>query len=120
MGRSGGNIGKGSRGGEGKGQTGRGPPPFMDPRYARGYNSGYFSISGRQHTLHYALDTRAGGRPDNRSEWRRHRGRPCRAWTQQIEDDIWLNAKDAWRIARDFKSGGRYDPRRRSSGPVSE
>ena len=30
--------------------------------------------------LRLAVDTRAGYRPDNRPEWKRRRGRPCRAW----------------------------------------
>ena len=44
--------------------------------------------------LRLAVDTRAGGRSDNRPEWRRRRGRPCRVWMQQIEDDTGLNAND--------------------------
>ena len=51
-----------------------------------------------------AVDTRAGYRPDNRPEWKRRRGRPCRAWMQQIEEDSGLNVNDAWRIAHDRKS----------------
>jgi len=39
-----------------------------------------------------------------RPEWKRQRGRPCRTWVQQIEDDTGLNANDAWRIAYDRKS----------------
>jgi len=50
-----------------------------------------------------AVDARAGGKPD-RLEWKRQRGRPCRTWVQQIEDDTWLNANDAWMIAHDRKS----------------
>jgi len=41
------------------------------------------------------LDARAGGKPDIRPEWKRQRGRPCRTWVQQIEDDTGLNANDA-------------------------
>jgi len=37
--------------------------------------------------LRLAVDTRAGYRTDNISEWKRRRGRPCRAWMQQIEED---------------------------------
>ena len=48
-----------------------------------------------------AVDTHAGGKPDIRPEWKRQRGRPCRTWVQQIEDDTGLNANDAWRIAHD-------------------
>ena len=44
--------------------------------------------------------------PDIRPEWKHQRGRPCRTWVQQIEDDTGLNANDAWRIAHDRKSGG--------------
>jgi len=54
--------------------------------------------------LHLAVDARAGGKPDSRPEWKRQRGRPCRTWVQQIEDDTGLNANDAWRIAHDRKS----------------
>ena len=54
--------------------------------------------------LRLAVDTRAGYRLDNRPEWKRRRGRPCRAWMQQIEDDSGLNVNDAWRIAHDRKS----------------
>ena len=54
--------------------------------------------------LRLAVDTRAGGKPDIRPEWKRQRGRPCRTWVQQIEDDTGLNANDAWRIAHDRKS----------------
>ena len=54
--------------------------------------------------LRLAVDTRAGGKPDTRPEWKRQRGRPCRTWVQQIEDDTGLNANDAWRIAHDRKS----------------
>jgi len=46
----------------------------------------------------------AGGKLDIRPEWKRQRGRPCRTWVQQIEDDTGLNANDAWRIAHDRKS----------------
>jgi len=41
--------------------------------------------------LRLAVNTRAGYRPDNRPEWKRRRGRPCRAWMQQIEEDSGLN-----------------------------
>ena len=51
-----------------------------------------------------AVDASADGKPDIRSEWKRQRGRPCRKWVQQIEDDTGLNANDAWRIAHDRKS----------------
>ena len=54
--------------------------------------------------LRLAVDTHAGGKPDIRPEWKRQRGRPCRTWVQQIEDDTGLNANDAWRIAHDRKS----------------
>ena len=50
------------------------------------------------------MDARAGGKPDIRPEWKRQRGRPCRRWVQQIEDDTGLNANDAWRITHDRKS----------------
>ena len=50
--------------------------------------------------LRLAVDTRAGGKPDIRPEWKRQRGRPCRTL---IEDDTGLNA-DTWRIAHDRKS----------------
>ena len=49
--------------------------------------------------LRLAVDARAGSKPDIRPEWKRQRGRPCRTWVQQIEDD-----NDAWRIAHDRKS----------------
>jgi len=55
-------------------------------------------------TLRLAVDARTGGKPDIRPEWKRQRGRPCRTWVQQIEDDNGLNANDAWRIAHDRKS----------------
>ena len=54
--------------------------------------------------LRLAVDARTGGKPDIRPEWKRQRGRPCRSWMQQIEDDTGLNANDAWRIAHDRKS----------------
>ena len=54
--------------------------------------------------LRLAVDARACGKPDIRPEWKRQRGRPCRTWVQQIEDDTGLNAIDAWRIAHDRKS----------------
>ena len=55
--------------------------------------------------LRLAVDTRAGYNPtSNRPEWKRRRGRPCRAWMQQIEEDRPLNVNDAWRIAHDRKS----------------
>ena len=54
--------------------------------------------------LRLAVDARAGSKPDIRPEWKRQRGRPCRTWVQQIEDDTGLNANDAWRIAHDRKS----------------
>ena len=54
--------------------------------------------------LRLTVDARAGGKPDIRPEWNRQRGRPCRTWVQQIEDDTGLNANDAWRIAHDRKS----------------
>jgi len=54
--------------------------------------------------LRLAVDARTGGKPDTRPEWKRQRGRPCRTWVQQIEDDTGLNANDAWKIAHDRKS----------------
>ena len=53
--------------------------------------------------LRLAVDTRASGKPDISPEWKRQRGRPCRTWVQQFEDDTGLNANDAWRIAHDRK-----------------
>ena len=57
-----------------------------------------------QSALRLAVDARTGGKPGIRPEWKRQRGRPCRTWAQQIEDDTGLNANDAWRIAHDHKS----------------
>jgi len=54
--------------------------------------------------LRLAVDARTGGKPDIRPEWNHQRGRPCRTWVQQIEEDTGLNANDAWRIAHDRKS----------------
>ena len=54
--------------------------------------------------LRLAVDARAGGKPDISPEWKRQRGRHCRTWVQQIEDDTGLNVNDAWRIAHDRKS----------------
>ena len=51
--------------------------------------------------LRLAVDAR---KPDIRPEWKRQRGRPCRTWVQQIEDDTGINANGAWRIAYDRKS----------------
>jgi len=51
-----------------------------------------------------AMDASTGGKPDIRPEWKCQRGRPCRTWVQQIEDNTGLNANDAWRIAHDRKS----------------
>ena len=45
--------------------------------------------------LRLAVDARTGVKPDIRPEWKRQRGRPCRMWVQQIEDDTGLNANDA-------------------------
>ena len=53
--------------------------------------------------LRLAVNARTGVKPDIRPEWKRQRGRPCRTWVQQIEDDTGLNANDAWRIAHDRK-----------------
>ena len=53
--------------------------------------------------LRLAVDIRAGYRPENRPEWKRRRGRPCRAWMQQIEEDSG-RINDACRIAHDHKS----------------
>ena len=61
--------------------------------------------------LRLAVDARAGGKPDIRPEWKRQRGRPCRTWVQQIEDDTGLNAKTTpggSHMTADL--GGRYDP----------
>jgi len=55
-------------------------------------------------TLRLAVDTRAGGKPDIRPDWKRQQGRPCRKWVQQIEDNTGFNANDAWRIAHDRRS----------------
>ena len=55
-------------------------------------------------TLRLPVDARTAGKPDIRPEWKCQRGRPCRTWVQQIEDDTRLNANDAWRIAHDRKS----------------
>ena len=56
------------------------------------------------HSARLAVDARTSGKPDIRPEWKRQRGRPCRKWVQQNEDDTGLNANDAWRIVRDRKS----------------
>jgi len=48
--------------------------------------------------LRQAVDARTGGKR------KCQRGRPCRTWVQQIEDNNGLNANDAWRIAHDRKS----------------
>ena len=45
--------------------------------------------------LRLAVDTRAGGKPDIKPEWKRQRGRPCRLWVQQTEENTGLNANDA-------------------------
>jgi len=62
--------------------------------------------------LRLAVDTRAGGKPDIWPEWKRQRGRPCRTWVQQIEDDTGLNANDATPGGSHMTAtlGGRYDP----------
>ena len=54
--------------------------------------------------LRLAVDARTDGKPNTRPESKRQRGRPCRTWVQQIEDDTGLNGNDAWRIAHDRKS----------------
>jgi len=56
------------------------------------------------------LDACAGGKPDIRPKWKHQRGRPCRTWVQQIEDDTGLNANDAWGSYMTASLGGRYDP----------
>jgi len=69
------------------------------------------------------LDARAGGKLDIRPEWKCQRGRPCRTWVQQIEDDTGLNAKYAWRIAHDRKSWRALRPvagHRRSRVPLTD
>jgi len=78
-----------------------------------------------QPTPHYVwLWTRAGGKSDIRLEWNCQRGRPCRTWVQQIEDDTGLNAKSSTTPGKSHMTaslGGRYNTTRgRSSVPVSE
>ena len=70
--------------------------------------------------LRLAVDTRAGGKPDIRPEWKRQRGRPCRTGVQQIEDDTGLNAIDAWRIAHRPQVFEGATTRGRSSVPLTD
>jgi len=60
--------------------------------------------------LRLAVDARTGGKPEIRPEWKRQRGRPCRTWVQQIEDDTGLNANDPGGSHMTASLGGRYDP----------
>ena len=52
--------------------------------------------------------------------WKRQRGRPCRTWVQQIEDDTGLNANDAWRIAQWPQVLEGATTRGRSSVPLTD
>jgi len=63
--------------------------------------------------LRLAVDARIGGKPDIRPEWKRQRGRPCRTWVQQIEDDTGLNRSTPTTPGGSHMTaspGGRYDP----------
>jgi len=53
-----------------------------------------------------AVNTRAVGKSDIKPQWKHQRGRPCRTWMQQIEDDIGLSANDCYITV---SIGGRYD-----------
>jgi len=53
--------------------------------------------------LRLVVDTRAGHRPDDRSEWKRPRGRPRQTWIRQLEVNVGLSADVAWDMASDRK-----------------
>jgi len=60
--------------------------------------------------LRLAVDTPAGGKPDIRPEWKRQRGRPCRTWVQQIEDDTGSTPTTPGGSHVTESLGGCYDP----------
>ena len=60
--------------------------------------------------LRLAVDARAGGKPDIRTEWKRQRGQPCRTWVQQIEDDTGSTPTTPGGSHMTASLGGRYDP----------
>jgi len=51
--------------------------------------------------MRLAVDTRAGGRPDNNPHWKRRPGRPRHTWIRQVEFDTGTSADVAWDIAVD-------------------
>jgi len=51
--------------------------------------------------MRLAVDTRAGGRPDNNPHWKRRPGRPRHSWVRQVETDTSISADVAWDIAVD-------------------
>jgi len=69
--------------------------------------------------LHLAVNSCAGHRPDDRTEWKRPEGRPRQTWIRQLEIDVGLVADAAWDMAGDRDVEG-ATTHRRSSGPVSE
>jgi len=54
-----------------------------------------------QEALRLVVNTRAGHRPDDRSEWKRPRGRPRQTWIRQLEVNVGLTADIAWDVASD-------------------
>jgi len=51
--------------------------------------------------MRLAVDTRAGGRPDNTPHWKQRSGRPRHTWVRQVEIDTSISADVAWDIAID-------------------
>ena len=51
--------------------------------------------------MRLAVDSRAGGRPDNNPHWKRRPGRPRHSWVRQVETDTSISADVAWDIAVD-------------------
>ena len=82
------------------------------------------ATSAHSALLRLAVDTRAGGKPDIRPEWKRQRGRPCRsmgAADRGRHMGSTPNTDDAWRIAHDRKSWRALRPvRYRSSVPLTD
>ena len=59
------------------------------------------SLYQRMKRLRLAVKTRSGHRPDDRTEWKRPRGRPRQTWIRQLETDVGYTADAAWDMASD-------------------
>jgi len=63
-----------------------------------------------QSALRLAVDTRAGGKPDIRPEWKRQRGRPCRTWYSRSRTTLGSTPTTPGGSHMTASLGGRYDP----------